>query len=136
MRRRKGRWTGMTAWLTWQAWGELLHFDLVKLRGFRALHELVLKTPVRPAATTPDSAAIAATVQAMETASRRYPKRAQCLQRSTVVTGMLRKQGIEAELVIGCHLAPLRAHAWVEVSGDVVSDALDDLPYFCIVDRW
>lgn len=126
----------MTKLLTWHAWLELLRYDVVGMRGFRAVKELVVATPVRTGGHSQRPATIEATVTALEVAGRLYVKRPQCLQRSTVVTRLLRKNGINARLVIGCHLAPVRAHAWVEVAGDVVSDAVDDLPYFCILDRW
>lgn len=125
----------MASWLTWQAWFELALFDIVGVRGLSAQKRLVEATSTRVVA-SPSADAITAAVDAMQKASRRYLRRPQCLQRSVVVTRLLRKQGVEADLVIGCHLAPLRGHAWVEVAGDVVSDDMDDLPYFCILDRW
>jgi hypothetical protein len=53
---------------------------------------------------------------------------ARCLGRSLVLWFLLRRRGVDAELVIGAE-APrdgeLPAHAWVEVAGDPVNDALD-----------
>lgn len=53
---------------------------------------------------------------------------ARCLGRSLVLWFLLRRRGVDAELVIGAE-APrdgkLPAHAWVEVSGEPVNDALD-----------
>ena len=53
---------------------------------------------------------------------------ARCLGRSLVLWFLLRRRGIDAELVIGAE-APrdgeLPAHAWVEVAGEPVNDALD-----------
>jgi hypothetical protein len=53
---------------------------------------------------------------------------AQCLGRSLVLWFLLRRRGIDAELVLGAG-APrdgqLPAHAWVEVAGEPVNDALD-----------
>jgi hypothetical protein len=53
---------------------------------------------------------------------------ARCLGRSLVLWFLLRRRGIDAELVIGAE-APrngsLPAHAWVEVSGEPVNDAPD-----------
>src|SRR5690348_10992652 len=40
-----------------------------------------------------------------------YPKRALCLQRSFVMTYLLRKYGIRAELVLGAQRFPFKAHA-------------------------
>lgn len=53
---------------------------------------------------------------------------ARCLGRSLVLWFLLRRRGVDAELVIGAE-APrggeLPAHAWVEVAGEPVNDALD-----------
>lgn len=53
---------------------------------------------------------------------------ARCLGRSLVLWFLLRRRGVDAELVIGAE-APrggkLPAHAWVEVNGEPVNDALD-----------
>jgi hypothetical protein len=53
---------------------------------------------------------------------------ARCLGRSLVLWFLLRRRGIDAQLVIGAE-APrggeLPAHAWVEVTGEPVNDALD-----------
>jgi hypothetical protein len=51
-----------------------------------------------------------------------YPKRALCLQRSFVVTYLLRRSGISAEMVLGACRMPFRAHAWVEVNGRAIND--------------
>jgi hypothetical protein len=53
---------------------------------------------------------------------------ARCLGRSLVLWFLLRRRGIDAELVLGA-TAPedgrLPAHAWVEVGGEPVNDAAD-----------
>jgi len=53
---------------------------------------------------------------------------ARCLGRSLVLWFLLRRRGVDAELVIGAE-APrggeLPAHAWVEVAGEPVNDELD-----------
>jgi hypothetical protein len=51
-----------------------------------------------------------------------YPKRALCLQRSFVTTYLLRKSGVQAQLVIGTQKLPFKAHAWVEVEGAAVNE--------------
>lgn len=127
----------MSLKLAAQAWGELLYLDLVGLGGFHAVQRCVSRTTARLTSTPPDSStAIPAIVEAMNTACALYFKKPQCLQRSAVVTRMLRRRGISADMVIGCHLPPLRAHAWVEVAGDVVSDEMDGLDHYRILDRW
>ncbi len=53
---------------------------------------------------------------------------ARCLGRSLVLWFMLRRRGVDADLVVGAE-APatgqLPAHAWVEVDGTPVNDAPD-----------
>jgi hypothetical protein len=121
-------------WLTVQAWVELAYMDIVGLRGFDAIQRAVLRTP-RKAVTAPPST-VNAVVAALVAACALYIKQTQCLQRSAAVTRLLRRRGIEADLVIGCHLPPLKAHAWVEVAGDVVSDDLNGLEFYRVLDRW
>jgi len=51
-----------------------------------------------------------------------------CLGRSLVLWFLLRRRGIDAELVIGAGTprgGELPAHAWVEVAGEPVNDAFD-----------
>jgi Transglutaminase-like superfamily len=124
----------MSGWLAMQAWGELLYMDLVALGGFRAVHRVVKNTASPNVQAAPD--VIHDVVEANMTAVALYFKRAKCLQRSAVVTRMLRRRGIKADLVIGCSLMPLTSHAWVEVSGEVVSDDQDGREHMHIVDRW
>src|SRR5687768_12985313 len=112
-------------WLTLQAWGEFLYVDLVGLFGFRTVSRVVKNTKTRPSTFT--ASTVSSVVDAAETACAFYPKPAQCLQRSAVVTRLLRKRGVAADMVIGCHLPPLKAHAWVEVAGAIVSDYQDGL---------
>jgi hypothetical protein len=53
---------------------------------------------------------------------------ARCLGRSLVLWALLRRRGIDAELLIGTRGAiegTLPAHAWVEVEGEPVNDELD-----------
>jgi Transglutaminase-like superfamily len=53
---------------------------------------------------------------------------ARCLGRSLVLWFLLRRRGVDAELVIGAEVPRgegLPAHAWVEVAGEPVNDALD-----------
>jgi prolyl oligopeptidase len=45
-----------------------------------------------------------------------------CLQRSVVITCLLRSRGLPAELVLGAQEYPPKAHAWTEVNGVVVND--------------
>lgn len=124
----------MSAWLAAQAWVELLYLDVVGLRGFSAVHQCVSRTRPRAVEATPET--ITAIVESTKTAIALYFKGAQCLQRSAVVTRLLRRHGVKADMMIGCRVPPLEAHAWVEVAGDVVSDYQDGIEYFRVMDRW
>jgi hypothetical protein len=124
----------MNALLIASAWTELLYFDLVGFRGFRAIQRTVQRTKTRSRAATTEQ--VTQVVNAMRVACVLYAKPALCLQRSVVVTRLLRRRGIPADLVIGCRIPPLKAHAWVEVSGEVVSDHQDDLEFYRVLDRW
>lgn len=52
-----------------------------------------------------------------------YWKPIRCLQRSIVMTRLMRRNGIHAQVVIGYRAAPFFGHAWVEVDGRAVGDS-------------
>jgi hypothetical protein len=56
-------------------------------------------------------------------ASAFYWKPVLCLQRSIIAVRILKKYGVEAEVVIGCRNAPFVGHAWVEVAGRALENA-------------
>lgn len=62
---------------------------------------------------------------------------AKCLQKSLVLWGLLRHQGIECELRIGVRreASNFEAHAWVECEGFVLNDAGDVRDRFATFDR-
>jgi hypothetical protein len=117
-----------------RAWSELLFVDLVHLRGFSAIERVVKRTPTRP--TPIPDVGPAELIAAIKTASVLYLKPIKCLQRSAAVTRLLRRRGIPAQMVIGCRMPPLQAHAWVEVAGEIISDDFEGLEYYRILDRW
>jgi hypothetical protein len=117
-----------------RAWTELLYLDLVGVLGFKMIHRVVATTRTRPA--TSRTANIADVVNAMKAANVFYFKTAMCLQRSAVVTRLLRRRGIPAQLVIGCQPVAFQSHAWVEVAGTVVSDHRPGLQHYHVIDRW
>ncbi|HKX26960.1 MAG TPA: lasso peptide biosynthesis B2 protein [Blastocatellia bacterium] len=51
-----------------------------------------------------------------------YPRDVMCLQYSAVLTCLLRRRGVPAQMVIGAQAFPPLAHSWVEVEGRVVND--------------
>ncbi len=64
-----------------------------------------------------------------------YVKRVACLQRSVIATWLLRRYGMQAELVIGYRPLPFESHAWVEVDGQVVNDRPQYQKFFTVLDR-
>jgi hypothetical protein len=100
----------------------LFAFDfLLKFFGFRSLIERVERWPT--AEPRSNDLAICRRVRAMvDRAQLYYPKKAMCLQHSAVVTCLLRRRGVPAQLVLAAHEFPIRVHAWSEVEGYVVND--------------
>ena len=108
---------------TFTAFVALLIFDLLlKLRGFQSLIERVEHWPTaKPRITDRE---LCKRVRAMvDRAQMYYPKKAMCLQHSAVVTCLLRRRGVAAEMVLAAQEFPPKGHAWVEVAGEVVNDS-------------
>jgi hypothetical protein len=100
---------------------QLARFDfLITLRGFRDLYEAVRVCPL--GRITDDNDALPKICRATECACVCYWKQIRCLHRSAATVSVLRKFGVPAHLVIGTQSLPFKAHAWVEVDGQVVND--------------
>ncbi len=100
----------------------LLTFDLLlRFRGFEKLIARVESWPTADPQTT-DPAICRRVCAAVNRAQVYYPKKAMCLQHSAVVTCLLRRNGVPAEMVLAAQEFPPKAHAWVEVGGAVVND--------------
>jgi hypothetical protein len=100
----------------------LLAFDvLLKIRGFQSLIEKVEHWPTAEPC-TPDLAKCRRVRAMVDRAQMYYPKKAMCLQHSAVVTCLLRRRGVPAQMVLGAQIFPAKAHAWVEMEGKVVND--------------
>jgi len=101
----------------------LLTFDvLLRCAGFRYLIKKVESWPTAEPRSTDRE--ICRRVRAMvDRAQMYYPKKAMCLQHSAVVTCLLRRRGVPAEMVLGAQEFPPKAHAWAEVLNQVVSDS-------------
>jgi hypothetical protein len=95
---------------------------VLKLAGFRRLHQIVSRWPISKKKLKNDQETIAGVCETVERATNYYVKHAWCLQRSAVTTCFLRTKGIHAQMVIGCRRMPFHGHAWVEVNGRVVND--------------
>ena len=107
---------------TFSAFVGLLAFDLLlKLGGFQRLIGKVARWPIAEPRTADRE--ICLRVRGMvDRAQLYYPKKAMCLQHSAVVTCLLRRRGVPAEMVLAAQIFPPKAHAWAEVGGEVVND--------------
>ncbi len=100
----------------------LLAFDLLlKIRGFQSLIERVERWPTAEPRTT-DFETCRRVRAMVDRAQMYYPKKAMCLQHSAVVTCLLRRRGVPAQMILAAQTVPPKAHAWVEVDGNVVND--------------
>jgi hypothetical protein len=105
-----------------EGWLLLLYFEFImRFRGFKALNEIVRNEEVGPTR-TPRPPGSVDLCRAMDLACVFYFKQAMCLQRSAATTFLLRRHGLEAEMVIGAQIVPFKSHAWVEIEGAVVND--------------
>lgn len=99
----------------------LLAFDLLlKFRGFQSLVEKVERWPTAEPPTT-DRETCRRVRAMVDRAQMYYPKKAMCLQHSAVLTCLLRRRGVPAEMILAAQHFPAKAHAWVEVAGTVVN---------------
>jgi hypothetical protein len=107
--------------LVLEAYLKLVHFDFyLARRNFAALHQKVRSCPIATSAGFPDvTERICAGV---DMACIWYWKEVLCLQRSAATACLLKRYGVPAQMIIGAQQMPFRAHAWVEVSGQVVND--------------
>jgi len=113
----------VASWETLSAFFALLVFDLVlRLRGFDSLIRKVESSRTRePRSTDPEiSRQVCAIVNRAQVY---YPRKAMCLQHSAVITCLLRRRGVSAQMVLAAQEFPPKAHAWVEVAGVVVNDS-------------
>jgi len=107
---------------TFSAFVGLLAVDvLLKFGGFQRLIRKVARCPIVEPRTVDRE--ICRRVRGMvDRAQMYYPKKAMCLQHSAVVTCLLRRRGVPAEMVLAAQTYPPKAHAWAEVEGEVVND--------------
>jgi transglutaminase superfamily protein len=118
--------------LTTRAWLGLLAFDAARLAGFANLYAWLRRCAVQRQRSR---ASVDEVIWSVEEACVWYVKPAACLQRSAVATWLLRRNGIAAQLVIGCRPLPFESHAWVEVAGQVVNDRPQYQRAFTVLDR-
>lgn len=105
-----------------------------KLGGFRSIHQSVEEWSVA-LQTRVDETALRRACAAVNRACTWHPKRALCLQRTSVLVCLLRSLGFPAEMVIGVHKMPFYGHAWTEVDGRVVNDHANAQKFFHVLSR-
>jgi Transglutaminase-like superfamily len=116
------------------AYLNLILFDLYLSRAdFAALYARVRGYRLRSRATTPNR--LERICAAVNLACVWYPKEVLCLQRSAATACLLKKYSVAAELVIGAQQMPFKAHAWVEVDGQVVNDKPYLRAFYGVLDR-
>jgi Transglutaminase-like superfamily len=104
-----------------RAYRNLVLFDLYLARGdFGALRNRVRDCPTRIGLRA--RPAVEVICAAIDVACIWYWKEVLCLQRSAATACLLRRHGVDAQLVIGAQQLPFQAHAWVEVNARVVND--------------
>lgn len=104
-----------------QAYTELIRIDVCLARGnFASLYRRVRECPVSQ---IPEAAVTMEEVcAAVDMACIWYWKQVLCLQRSAATVCLLKRQGVDAVMMIGAQQMPFKAHAWVEVGGRVAND--------------
>ena len=122
------------SFLALRAYLKLIVFDLYLARGnFAALYDKVRKYPLRREA--PPPGAVQRICSAVDMACIWYWKEALCLQRSAATACLLKRYGVPAQLVLGAQQMPFKAHAWVEVDGQVVNDKPYTPEMYAVLDR-
>jgi hypothetical protein len=117
-----------------RAYLKLIHIHLYLARGdFAALYDKVRNYPLGRDTPAPD--AVDRICSAVDMACIWYWKQAQCLQRSAATACLLKKYGVPAQMVIGAQQMPFKAHAWVEVAGQVVNDKPYTSEMYAVLDR-
>lgn len=105
-----------------KAYANLVRFEvLLRSADFEALHRKIRNYPT--AFTRPSGVEDAARIcSAIDMACVFYWKQVLCLQKSAATVCLLRRCGIPAQMAIGAQKLPFKAHAWVEIGGQVIND--------------
>lgn len=120
--------------LVLKAYLRLIHFDFYITRSrFTPLYEEVRACRGTEQKAAPGS--VERTCSAVDMACIWYWKEVLCLQRSAATAVLLKQQGVPAHLVIGAQQMPFKAHAWVEVEGQVVNDRPYTAEVYGVLDR-
>ena len=101
--------------------------------GFSGLYRKIRDCAVTPNAVLSDP--VQQVCSAINVACMWYWKEVQCLQRSAATALLLKEHGVHAQLIIGAQQLPFKAHAWVEVNGEVVNDKSYIAEIYAVLDR-
>lgn len=122
------------SFLVLRAYLRLIQFDLYLARGnFQALHDKVRGYPMRKRPAPVNAAE--QICAAVDMACIWYWKEVLCLQRSAATACLLKGHGVPAQMMIGAQQMPFKAHAWVEVDGQVVNDKPYVREMYAVLDR-
>ena len=120
--------------LVLRAYVSLLRLEIPLGRGnFAAIYNSVRRHPCRSTNSVGDPTE--RVCSAVDLACVWYWKQVLCLQRSAATVRLLRDRGVPAQLVIGAQQVPFKAHAWVEVQGQVVNDRSYTGEMYAVLDR-
>ncbi len=122
------------SFLVLRAYLRLIQFDLYLARGnFQALYDKVRAYPIRTLEEPADSTE--RVCEAVDMACIWYWKEVLCLQRSAATACLLKCCGVPAQVMIGAQQMPFKAHAWVEVDGQVVNDKPYVREMYAVLDK-
>ncbi|HEU5373512.1 MAG TPA: lasso peptide biosynthesis B2 protein [Gaiellaceae bacterium] len=99
----------------------------LRTRGFRRTADTLTRWSERRAG-EPDTARARLAAEAVTIVARRPNVGARCLERSLVLWFLLRRRGIDVDLLMGAEPprgGSLPAHAWVELSGVPLNEPAD-----------
>ena len=120
--------------LVLRAYLRLVQFDLYLARGnFQTLYDKVRTFPITEMPTSVDSTE--RICAAVDMACIWYWKEVLCLQRSAATACLLKHYSVPAQMMIGAQQMPFKAHAWVEVQGQVVNDKPYMREMYAVLDR-
>ncbi len=134
LQRRAPRAGKRVRFLFWKALIALLAYDLLRFsKRFPLMHEFVQGWTVAPWVAPLN--AVDRVCSALTYACVWYPKRVLCLQRSAVITCLLRSCGVPAKMVMGAQKFPFKAHAWTEVDGRAINERRDVQNIYVVWER-
>jgi len=88
----------------------------------RTLRDLLVRARVHQTPVLAPTPALLAAVQGFEALRPWLPLEGECLQRSALLLGVLRRLGLSARWVFGVRTWPFRAHCWLQVEDIVLAD--------------